>query len=229
MTRVIFFDIDNTLYDSTTLAGMARRNSVKSMIDAGLGMEDEERVYNSLREVIEDYGSNYPYHYDRLLDKLDIEWNPRIVAAGVVAYEHTKLGYLKPFPGVVPALLELRRKYRLGIISNGKAVKQWEKLIGLGIHHFFDAVVTSEEVGAEKPGEGIFLQAAEKLGAKPEACLMVGDRVDMDIAGANAVGMNTLWIKKGHYSQFEPRSSEEEPHYEAESYFEIASLIGAIL
>lgn len=227
MIKAILFDIDNTLYDSTTLATMARRNSVKSMIDAGLAIKDEEEVYEKLQEIIKSFGSNYPRHYDKLLEHLGLPWSPKIVAAGVVAYEHTKFGYLKPFPGVVPALIELEEDFKLGIVSNGIAVKQWEKLVGLGIHHFFDVIVTSEEVGVEKPGREIFLRGSEKLGVKASECIMVGDRIDVDISGAKAAGMKTVWIKRGLNAGAPPKSKER-PDHTAESFFELLPLIRSI-
>jgi|Deesub1362B_J571_1020462.scaffolds.fasta_scaffold01109_12 putative hydrolase of the HAD superfamily len=211
MLKAIFFDIDDTLYDSTTLARMARLNSIRAMIDAGLDERDEDKLYSLLQKIIKKFGSNYPKHYDELLKELGIPWNPKIVAAGVVAYEHTKFGYLKPFPGVVPTLIELRQKYRLGVISNGLAVKQWEKLINLGLHHFFDVVVTSEEVGYEKPETKIFEVAVRRLGVNGEECVMVGDRIDTDILGGKASGMKTVWVRRGKYSGVEPKSEEEKP------------------
>ncbi len=226
MIKAVFFDIDNTLFDSTTLAEMARRNSVKAMIDSGLPIKDEALVYKKLQSVIKKYGSNYPKHYDRLLEELSIPWSAKIVAAGVVAYEHTKFGYLKPYPGVIPALMNLKKKnYLLGVISNGIAVKQWEKLIGLGVHHFFDGVVTSEEAGVEKPEKEIFLMAIEKLGVKATECVMVGDRVKVDIYGAKRVGMKTIWLKKGKYSVEEPENSMEEPDITIDSFFSLVESI----
>jgi putative hydrolase of the HAD superfamily len=84
--KAIFFDIDDTLYDSTKLTTMARENSIKAMIDSGLQERSEEKLYNLLNEIIKKHGSNYPKHYDRLLDELGHGPDPKIIAAGVVAY-----------------------------------------------------------------------------------------------------------------------------------------------
>jgi putative hydrolase of the HAD superfamily len=106
--KAIFFDIDDTLYDSSKLTAMARMNSIKAMIDSGLPEKDENKVYKILEGIIAKFGPNYGKHYDELLRELGLKWDPKIIAAGVVAYEHTKVGYLKPFPGVIPTLLELK-------------------------------------------------------------------------------------------------------------------------
>lgn len=222
--KAIFFDIDDTLYDSTKLTTMARQNSIKAMIDSGLSVKDEDKLYSLLERIIKKHGSNYGRHYDELLKELGTESDPKIIAAGVVAYEHTKEGYLVPFPGVIPTLLMLKEKYTLGVISNGLAVKQWEKLIDLGIHHLFDVVATSEGVGYDKPEKRIFLSAIEKLGLSPGECLMVGDRIDTDILGGNLVGMCTVHLKKGKYVDIKPKTKEEVPDFEIDDFTELMNL-----
>jgi putative hydrolase of the HAD superfamily len=223
--KAIFFDIDNTLYDSTKLTTMARQNSIRAMIDSGLPLKDEDRLYDMLEEIIKKYGSNYGKHYDRLLEELGLGTDPKIIAAGVVAYEHTKEGYLVPLPGVIPTLLTLKERYRLGMISNGLAVKQWEKLIGLGIHHLFDVVATSEEVGYDKPQKEIFLFATEKLGLSPEECVMVGDRLDTDVLGGNLAGMRTVYLKRGKYGADKPETKEQTPDFEIDDFTEITEVL----
>jgi putative hydrolase of the HAD superfamily len=222
--KAIFFDIDDTLYDSTKLTTMARQNSVRAMIDSGVPVKEEDRLYNMLDEIIKKHGSNYGKHYDRLLEELGLERDPKIIAAGVVAYEHTKEGYLVPFPGVIPTLLTLKERYRLGVISNGLAVKQWEKLIGLGIHHLFDTVATSEEVGYDKPQKEIFLFAIEKLDLSPEECVMLGDRLDTDVLGGNLAGMRTVYLKRGKYGVDKPGTKEQTPDFEIDDFTEIINL-----
>ena len=66
------------------------------------------------------------------------KWNPEVIAAGVVAYRATSPVYLKAFPDTVPALLKLRGEgYKLGVASEGRAVKQWQKLIQLGLEYMY--------------------------------------------------------------------------------------------
>jgi len=192
--RAVFFDIDNTLYDSATLSKMARRNSVLAMIESGLDLP-VEKVLADLGQIIEEHGSNYHWHYDELL-KLYGRCDAKIIAAGVVSYEHTKNAYLKPLPGVVPTLIALKKHYRIGAISNGLTLKQWEKLVGLRLHHFFDSVVTSEECSCEKPAPEIYLTALKSLDIRPDEAVMVGDKYDVDIIGAQNIGMHGVWLKK---------------------------------
>jgi len=209
--KAVFFDVDDTLYDSTLQAESARRNAIKAMIEAGLDMS-EGQAMKSLKAIVKKFGSNYLGHFNELLKEAGQEDGLRIVATGMVAYHNTTLTHLVAFRDTVPTLLSLRNhNYKLGVITNGLAVKQWEKLIRLGVQHFFDSVIISEEVGREKPDPEIFKLAAERIKCKPEEALMIGDRIDRDIAGANRAGMLTAQILRG--KQTAPKKPEEEPDY----------------
>ncbi len=221
--KVIFFDIDDTLYDSTTLTMEARKNSILAMIDAGLGIKDFDYLYNKLNEIIKKYGSNYPKHYDKLLEELNLEWNPVIIAAAVVAYEKTKHAYLKPYPGVIPTLIELKKRYKLGIISNGLAVKQCEKLVHMNIHNFFDYIIISELVGYEKPSVEIFKHALRVANVKPSEAIMVGNNPYEDIEPAKKLGMITIRIKLGKYKELESNAD-----FEIEDFSDILKIIKKI-
>ena len=211
--KAVFFDIDDTLYDTTLQAEMVRKNAIKAMIEAGLDIEEDEAM-EALQEIVQQYGSNYQYHFDHLLERYGYQKNPRIIAAGIVAYHTTKAAYLVPFPDTVPTLLELRDMgYRIGVITEGRSVKQWEKLIRLGLQHFFHAVVISEDIGREKTDPEIFRLAAEKIGAKTKETIMVGDRLEKDIGGAKLAGMKTVQLKRGKHARKMPTCPEEEPDY----------------
>jgi putative hydrolase of the HAD superfamily len=223
--KAIFFDIDNTLYDSTLQVELARRNAVKAMIEAGLDLE-EDNALEELKKIVEEYGSNYNQHFNRLLERFNYKENPRIIAAGVVAYHNTKLAYLNPFPDTIPTLLTLRDVgYKLGVITDGKAIKQWEKIIRLGIQHFFHSVTVSETVGEEKPSPKIFQRAVEELNCKVNESVMVGDRLDKDILGANKAGMVSVQIVRGKYKNEKPKNPEEEPDYLISNLGEILNII----
>ena len=84
--------------------------------------------------------------------------------------------------------------YKVGLITNGKELKQWEKLVRLGVYPFFDDVVTSESVGVEKPNPEIFNIAMERLGVTAGTSLMIGNNFNADILGACEAGMQAMLI-----------------------------------
>jgi putative hydrolase of the HAD superfamily len=206
--KVVLFDIDDTLFDTATLAKMARMNAVKAMIESGLPIANVQKGYRLLMKIVEKHGANYDQHFDRLLEALGCKRNAKIIAAGIVAYHDTKIGYLNPDPDVIPTLIALRDiGCKIGIVSNGRPVKQWEKIIRLGLHHFFHTVIISEEAGFEKPDPRIFKAALNELGARPEETVYVGDSLEIDMLGANEAGIISVRLMKKEHK--EPKMTKE--------------------
>lgn len=89
----------------------------------------------------------------------------------------------------------LSRRYRLGIVSNFDyaPTAQWI-LDREGVTDFFQAVVVSADVGWRKPKPAIFEAALSGMGIGPREALFVGDRADIDVLGAKAVGMAAAWV-----------------------------------
>jgi len=216
MIRAVFFDIDDTLYSSTDLSSKARRTAVEHMISKGLEMSADE-AYEALLRVVRRYGSNYGNHFDRFfIDELKRPPDYRMIAAAVIAYHHTKFVNMRPYPHTVETILELRtRGYKLGIITDGLPVKQWEKLIRLGLDDFFDTVVISadEGVGFSKSDPRIFGVALERIKALPGEAVMVGDKLATDILGANKAGLTSVWLRTPRDPEDSPRVTGIQPAY----------------
>ncbi|HII53237.1 haloacid dehalogenase [Candidatus Micrarchaeota archaeon CG08_land_8_20_14_0_20_49_17] len=189
--KTVICDIDDTLYPSTEFASIARKNAIQSMLEAGLDA-GAGRAYAALSAIVAKYSSNYPHHLDRLCEKFGCLGDKKIIAAGIKGYHDTKLT-IQPFPDVPRTLLELRlRGYKLCVASEGFAIKQWEKLIRLRLHHFFGQVFVSEELGMSK-SKKFYVHIAGKLGNAGN-CLMAGDRLEKDIIPAKAAGMRTALL-----------------------------------
>lgn len=101
----------------------------------------------------------------------------------------------EPVPGQAELLEWLAGRYRLGIVSNFDYTPTVRRVLEeAGILHRFDAVVVSDAVGWRKPTPAIFRAAFERLGVGPGECLFVGDRPEIDVAGAKGVGMDAAWL-----------------------------------
>ncbi|WP_409200769.1 TIGR02253 family HAD-type hydrolase [Methanobrevibacter sp. DSM 116169] len=194
MDKVVFFDIDDTLLDTSSFAVMARKAAIDSIVENGLPLEKEE-AYELLKEIIKEKGSNYDKHFNiltkRVLDKED----PLLIALGMITYHNVKFSLLRPYPKTNDILIYLKSKgYRLGVISNGITIKQWEKLLRLNLYPFFDEVITSGEVGFEKPSPYIFEEALKRMEGNPEKCTMIGNKFKEDVMGAVNAGMSAIYV-----------------------------------
>ncbi len=197
MVKHIFFDIDDTLFPTSEFAELARRKAIRAMVEMGLE-ESQEKIYAILLKVIEEKGPNYPNQFDEVCKKLKVREPAKYVAAAVGAYHAAKTA-IQPYAEVPGTLLKLRDEgYKLYIASNGTSVKQWDKLILLGISLFFEDVFISESVGEEK-SEHFFRSVIKRIGAKPEECAMVGDKPSIDTIPAKKAGMKTIRVLLGKH------------------------------
>jgi HAD superfamily hydrolase (TIGR01509 family) len=79
-------------------------------------------------------------------------------------------------------------------IASGSTRRVVEKTLQmLGVSHWFDEVVTSEDVAEGKPAPDVFLHAAKLLGVKPTKCLVLED-APPGILAAQRAGMQVLAI-----------------------------------
>ncbi|MBQ8302090.1 MAG: HAD family hydrolase [Clostridia bacterium] len=174
-TKWIFFDVGSTLVDETE----AYDHRVREMIlgtDVSFSDFDNKRIelamqgFDGNSEAIKYFGLNKtPWHSE---DEI-------------------------PFSDASETLEVLKaRGYHLGIIANqvnGTA----QRLENFGIAKFFDVIVASAEYGIAKPDRRIFEKALELAKCQASNSVMVGDRLDNDIVPAKALGMKTVWIRKG--------------------------------
>lgn len=99
-------------------------------------------------------------------------------------------------PGAEDVLKTLRGGFKLGLITNGAADLQREKIAGSGLARYFDSITISGEVGVGKPDGKIFAAALTSLDADASTTVMVGNSLRSDIAAAQAVGIRAIWLNR---------------------------------
>lgn len=85
---------------------------------------------------------------------------------------------------------------RLAIVTNNVVVEQRLKVARCGFEPFVDALVTSEEIGVQKPEAAIFDAALARVGADRSEAVMLGDAWHTDVAGALAAGVRPVWFNR---------------------------------
>lgn len=98
------------------------------------------------------------------------------------------------FPFTHEILSYLGPNYQLHLITNGFEEVQEKKLDSGDLRKYFKGIITSEEAGVKKPENGIFHYALKKVNADIEESLMIGDDLDVDIAGAKDFGMDQMFV-----------------------------------
>lgn len=100
------------------------------------------------------------------------------------------------FPNVLKTLKELKRmKIRLMILtdSDGKREFKEKRIKKLGIWDYFDFIITTDDVGVNKPNMRVYSYLIEKTGIDPKKTLIVGDHPESDLVNAKKTGMTTVW------------------------------------
>ncbi|WP_049617946.1 MULTISPECIES: HAD-IA family hydrolase [unclassified Streptococcus] len=115
----------------------------------------------------------------------------KIVERPLWSHEEEKL-----YPDTIPVLRTLQKSYSLGIIAN-QGPNLENRLIELGIRHYFQVVVGSSDVGMKKPEIDIFVYALKQAGISFEKATYIGGRVDNDIVPAKQLGMGAIRMLQG--------------------------------
>jgi putative hydrolase of the HAD superfamily len=87
------------------------------------------------------------------------------------------------------------RGYRLGIVADAGISTVPNILQQHGIYDCFDAFAISQQVGVEKPDARMFETALKALNVSPpeySRVMMVGNRLDRDVRGANNLGLMSI-------------------------------------
>lgn len=201
MIHAVIFDLDDTLYDYTTLNDAAIAQ-ISRLIRVKYGLIDAEfkKEFNAARQVTKANLGDTAASHNRMLyfQKLLERLNRPIIPDTMILYE-TYWGYMLDHIRLRDNAKELlayckERKLKIGICSDLTTHIQHRKLERLNIAPYIDALVTSEEVGAEKPDPRMFSMILSKLGVEACQALYIGDSYNKDIIGAESAGMSALWL-----------------------------------
>jgi len=135
---------------------------------------------------------------------------------------------LEPREGIEELLASLVRKdVRLGLVANQPA-HGLDRLERAGLARYF-AYRGAVSTGLRKPDPRAFLHACTALAVIPPRCIMVGDRIDNDIAPARLLGMTTVLLRTGRHAGQQPRSWMEVPDEIVRDVSELAQALDRLL
>jgi putative hydrolase of the HAD superfamily len=113
------------------------------------------------------------------------------IIEGMLDVYMTARNEVELYPEVLACLERLSTRYRIASLSNGNAC-----LVQIGLDHLFHAMVSAHAHGKGKPDPALFHIACRELGCVPEEVVHLGDDIELDIRGARAAGMHTVWMNR---------------------------------
>lgn len=103
--------------------------------------------------------------------------------------------FIRTYDGVKELLRELRERGRgVYLLSNAQTDFTRPEIEMLGLTSCFDGIFISSEQGCKKPAREFFEGLLKHFHLNPSGCIMIGNDESSDIAGANCVGMDSLYI-----------------------------------
>ncbi|MEF3279435.1 MAG: HAD family hydrolase [Elusimicrobiota bacterium] len=203
--EAVIFDIDNTLMDFMKMKRAAVDAAVDHMIDAGLKAKKHEMI-DKIFKIYWEEGIEDQNIFDKVLEKEFGEIDYKILASGIIGYRKAKEANMTLYPHTGLTLSGLLKMgIRLGIVSDAPRLPVWLRIVSLGLHHYFEKVVTFEDTFERKPSPKPFKKIIELMNITPGKTIMVGDWAERDIVGAKNIGMITAWAKYGN--QFDTKDS----------------------
>jgi len=211
MIKAVFFDLYNTLvgYDPP-------REEIQVRILKELGVEvspeallrpimtaDDFIYQEHARSPIskrskEETMALYAQYHGIILREAGLDASQELIANILKKWMHSNYK-LVLFDDVVPALTQLKELgLILGLISNvDRDITSLYQELGLSA--WLQVVVTSQEVGFNKPQPEIFQEALKQAGVKSSEAIYVGDQHQIDVVGANEAGMQGILLDRGGF------------------------------
>jgi putative hydrolase of the HAD superfamily len=204
--QALVFDLDGTLLDQEG----AERDALRRLYERDIDLPSKPAYHAFLR----DWRNVADHYLQRFLDNrmgfdeqriarvqaLYSKYGSAIDPENAARLHQAYAGYYRDqwraFDDTLPALRTLGRRFKLAVITNGDGRQQRAKLDATGLSPFFSHVLVSGEVKVSKPDPAIFRLSEEALGLPPEALAYVGDRLDVDVAGAKAAGWTAIWLDR---------------------------------
>ena len=200
--KVVFFDLDHTLWDYEANA-KETLTEVFEAFNLKTGWEEPDHFIASFHEYNHQLWDLYNFgkidrnfireqRFTKILADVQLSAIDGIeVSDFFIERCPQKSGLL---PGAKEVLEYLSAKYELAIITNGFTDTQDIKIRSSGISHYFETVVTSENANARKPSAEIFQFALSLTDSSVQESIMIGDNLSTDIAGALDIGMEAIWL-----------------------------------
>ena len=131
--------------------------------------------------------------------------------------------------GISDVIEELHgRGLRLGLAAN-QPVAMIAVLDAHGLGQHFHHREVSGVHGYRKPDVRLFLRCCADLGVEPAECIMIGDRIDNDVAPARLLGMRAILFRTGRHIAQQPRSADEVPDAEVRTVMELRAALDELL
>jgi putative hydrolase of the HAD superfamily len=192
MIKVILFDLDGTLYNSTEVRTKFAEAAYHALAKLKkIPVDEAKTLIEDTREKLkEKHGFPVPYTLTLIRFGMPVEdWHRENIE-----YFDPR-DYLSADGELKKMLQGMKKRFKLAILTNNNEVQANRILQALNVQDLFDRVFTYNSFRTMKPNPKTFQEAARAMGVKPNECLVVGDRYSVDLIPAQDLGMKIYEVK----------------------------------
>lgn len=242
--QAVVFDLDDTLLDwsqqddwLSNISGPHIQKVYDYLAANGKHLPTPEVLFQNYQDAIISSwqeakktwaGVNFESVLISCLEKSGLNCSEVNMHQVMLAYDWGTVSNVALFDDTIPVLDSLRQQgYKIGLVTNSM-MPMWMRDIELreyGILDYFDARITSGDTGHMKPHPAIYERVLGLLEVDAETAVFVGDRPANDIAGANAVGLTSVWMNPPHIDY---ELGDVKPDYEITTLQELLPILAAL-
>ena len=149
----LIFDLDDTLFQEIDFL-----KSAYAHISSKISMSEQRGIYNRMLEKYQRKENVFEWlvtEYRQSLPEVTVQWLLKEYREHIptIALSEATIAFMR---------IASERTVPMGLITDGRSITQRNKLKALGIEHYFQDIIISEEFGSEKPDERNYLYFEKK-------------------------------------------------------------------
>ncbi|MBI4017115.1 MAG: HAD family hydrolase [Candidatus Aenigmarchaeota archaeon] len=198
MIKAILFDFWGTVVENGTYSPLRQSYDIlRPRMAFGQFVQLFEKAFmtSAFKEQAEGFQA--------VCDAFGVQPKPFIIEKLIGTWNKNRM-FAKLYPETIPVLGELKKKYKLALVSNCDSFTP-QVVERLELDKFFDCMMFSFEIGKLKTDPELYAATLKKLGVKKNEALVVGDSLETDVAGANAAGISAVLVDRNGKREFDKK------------------------
>ncbi|MHA1560540.1 MAG: HAD family hydrolase [Promethearchaeota archaeon] len=193
----LIFDCDGVLVDSEPFSCGTWNVIFKEQHNIDIGTNYNAILGKNLRDAAEYYSKKYNLPCDN-------ETLKKLAQLKEDTYYRIAEGKLHPIPGVNRIIQDAKNlNLKIAVASSGSINKINFNLSQAGLNDKFKNIISADDVKHAKPAPDIFIEAMNRLGIKPEKCIIIEDSLSginaAKLSGAFTIGLATTFPVENLY------------------------------
>ena len=226
MIKLLIFDSNNTIEDYNSYEDK-RHEVIKEVCD--IYRINSEVIISHFKTFEQNFGKKpwdyYPIFWKDIIETYNLKIEFHEIYKSYIDLYSENVQIFDDFNYIVE---QLHSDFKLAIIANGYDDRLKAFIKKSNLSKYFDCILSSGETPAQKPDSFLFQYVLKRMNCSANESIMIGDKYETDILGANNLGITSVRIKRSNDIAKVPKSLNSIPDFSVESLSELPSLLNDI-